>query len=425
LNLPFIIYFAGDNKITYLYNASGQKVGKKVTQGNTITTTDYLSGFQYKNEVLQFFPHAEGYVNATQNGTSYTFNYVYNYTDHLGNIRLSYSQDPSTNVLKIIEENHYYPFGLKHTGYNSDQMMYVKEEYIVKIKPKPLLFKTSYNYKYNGKELQDELGLNMYDYGARNYDPALGRWMNMDPLAEQSRRWTPYNYAYNNPMYFVDPDGMQAIAGDDWKTDKDGNYVYDYKLTKDNSSLLLKEGEKYVGSKAEVTTYTKETTSTGTSDVIISSHSLNEDGSVTDLTTEKAFEPGETQILPSGKSITSISTSEKAARAMRTVFDGAETIGGFMELGGLIAAPFTQGGSLVSTEIGAQISLAGAGANVLLDVFEGDYKMASYRAVKTVAFLGMGKAIDKTAGSNVTDKTFMSLYMSFLDKFVIPAEPKR
>ncbi|WP_428979068.1 RHS repeat-associated core domain-containing protein [Flavobacterium lipolyticum] len=115
---------------------------------------------------------------------------------------MSYTKNPATQVLTIIEENNYYPFGLKHKGYN---------DYVA----------TSNKYKYNGKELQDELGLNMYDYGVRNYDPAIGRWMNIDPLAEISRRFSPYTYALDNPVFFIDPDGRKAEAG------QSGNY-YDW-----------------------------------------------------------------------------------------------------------------------------------------------------------------------------------------------------
>jgi RHS repeat-associated protein len=144
---------------------------------------------------------------------------------------MSYAMDKEKGKIYIMEENHYYPFGLKHEKYNSDKYEYVeisKEDggYLIGIEPLGPQQRRSYQYKYNGKEFQDELGLNFYDYGARNYDPAIGRWMNIDPLAETSRRFSPYTYALNNPVYFIDPDGMKAVAGDDWRinyVDKQGN----------------------------------------------------------------------------------------------------------------------------------------------------------------------------------------------------------
>ena len=209
LNLPIKITLP-NGIIEYLYNAAGIKVQKKLTSGSIIVTTDYQSGYQYKSGELQFFPHAEGYVNVVE---SNYFNYVYNYTDHLGNIRVSYGLEPGTNVLKILEENHYYPFGLKHKNYNMDIRTYDRNNLGQIILP--LVGDMSYKYKYNGKEWQDELGLNFYDYGARNYDAALGRWMNIDPLAEKYYGINPYAYVFNNPLQLIDPDGMKVEYADD------------------------------------------------------------------------------------------------------------------------------------------------------------------------------------------------------------------
>jgi RHS repeat-associated protein len=176
----------------YLYRADGVKLRKVYNyflgKGRVPTpeTTDYLDGFQYEKKnstapiILKFVPMAEGYFNFENN------KYIYSYTDHLGNVRLSYSKNLNGSA-EVLEENNYYPFGLKHEGYNA------------------LPGNPAYNYEYNGKELQKETGWS--DYGARMYMSDIGRWGVIDPLAEKMRRHSPYNYAFNNPVNFIDPDG--------------------------------------------------------------------------------------------------------------------------------------------------------------------------------------------------------------------------
>ncbi|RTY77504.1 RHS repeat-associated core domain-containing protein [Flavobacterium sp. LS1P28] len=237
LNLPTKITFGttGFPNINYIYNSIGKKLQKTIrtynSKNQTTTTVDtyYLDGFQYKSTgstsptartipltILEFFPTSEGYVESI--GSSYK--YVYQYKDHLGNIRVSYDKS-----LTIQEENNYYPFGLKHAGYGNTISS----------------TNGALKYKYNGKELQDELGLNFYDYGARNYDPAIGRWMNVDPLAEKMLNWSAYSYAFNNPMRFTDPTGMEP---DDFVQRKDGSIYWDNNA---NSQATTKSGETYLG----------------------------------------------------------------------------------------------------------------------------------------------------------------------------------
>ena len=205
LNLPTKIVFENQDPLTsrtpkaieYVYDATGVKLQKKVYNGLEITTTVYAGNYVYENNVLQFFAHPEGYVK-NNNGK---FAYIYQYKDHLGNVRLSYADSNNDGEIdaatEIIEESNYYPFGLKHKGYNN----------VVSSNGNSVANK----FGFNGKELNEELGLNWHDFSARNYQADLGRWMNIDPLAEQMRRHSPYNYAFNNPIYFIDPDGMSPL----------------------------------------------------------------------------------------------------------------------------------------------------------------------------------------------------------------------
>ncbi len=105
LNLPQKI--TQNSKVTdYIYRADGVKVRKVFGT----ETTDYLDGFRYTNSVSKFFPTTDGYFNME------TGKYVYNYTDHLGKVRLSYAKNGAG--LEIIEESNYYPSGFSEGNWN-------------------------------------------------------------------------------------------------------------------------------------------------------------------------------------------------------------------------------------------------------------------------------------------------------------------
>ncbi|MEL6629085.1 MAG: RHS repeat-associated core domain-containing protein, partial [Bacteroidota bacterium] len=129
------------------------------------------------------------------------FHYQYNLTDHLGNVRVVFGDgdhdgrinpDPVAGLDVVQVVRGYYPFGARH---GSDLSTVAPPEN---------------QYLYNGKELQDELNLGWYDYGARMYDPTVGRWNGVDALAEKYTGMSPYNYTLNNPIIFVDPDGRMV-----------------------------------------------------------------------------------------------------------------------------------------------------------------------------------------------------------------------
>jgi RHS repeat-associated protein len=214
LNLPVKITFGGGGKIEYFYDATGLKLKKKVTDGTTITTTDYMDGFQYTNGKLDFFPHAEGYAKAIPSGlggsTSYTFKYVFSYTDHLGNIRVKYAQNPANgNQIEILEEDHYYPYGLKHNGYNGNHTTWdVTPGGQITLTPVNPFLGDTYKYGFNGKETNNDLGLNVVEMDFRQYDPALGRFYNIDEMTESLSHLTPYHFSNNNPVFFNDPSGL-------------------------------------------------------------------------------------------------------------------------------------------------------------------------------------------------------------------------
>ena len=184
LNLPNAVTFSDGSTITYIYGADGTKLRTVHKIGSTTTTTDYCGNVIYENGVQKLLLTEEGYITLSDS------KYHYYLKDHQGNNRVVISQSGT-----VEETSHYYPFGGVFASAGNVQP-----------------------YKYNGKELDTKKGLNWYDYGARHYDAALGRFTTNDPLAEKYYSMSPYTYCADNPVKFIDPNGMEYAPGDLFKT---------------------------------------------------------------------------------------------------------------------------------------------------------------------------------------------------------------
>ena len=205
LNLPSRVMFANGNSISYLYDAAGRKLRTvHFLEGDSVTT-DYCGNVVYENGVPQILLTEAGYVSLTDG------KYHYYLKDHQGNNRVVVDEEGT-----VEEVNDYYAFGgLMSTSSRQS------------VQP----------YKYNGKELDRKGGLDWYDYGARMYDAALGRFMKTDRFSEKYVSLSPYQYGANNPVNNIDVNGDSLLLN---KTSVAEAMLAIYNGLEDGTNLKMK-----------------------------------------------------------------------------------------------------------------------------------------------------------------------------------------
>ena len=218
LNLPIRITFTVPNmparSIEFIYDATGKKWRKTAKEaGKADIVRDYIGEAEYLNNQQDIIHFTEGYakrdISTDGDGVWNGWVYKYNLKDHLGNTRVTYCDKDKNGIVSssdIEQVNHYYGFGLNMEGPWSGADGAFKNQY-------------------NGKEWNDDFGLGWNDYGFRMYDPAIGRFPTVDLLAEIYHFQSPYVYAANDPISFIDFMGLgpESYEQDDKKKkDKDG-----------------------------------------------------------------------------------------------------------------------------------------------------------------------------------------------------------
>lgn len=209
LNLPTLFeelnssgtVVAGGKRISITYDASSAKLKKTTSGGATGEnyTQYYLGGIEYRDGLPESIYHSEGRVYNTSSTSTPAWRYEYAIRDHLGNTRLMFADQGTTpdgviSSSEILQENHYYPFGMNMEGPWLNNVATRDSKYM-----------------YNGKELEDDFGLNIYAYGFRYLDPAINRFISVDPLALDFPELTTFQYASNRPVDGIDLDGLEYV----------------------------------------------------------------------------------------------------------------------------------------------------------------------------------------------------------------------
>ncbi len=182
-----------NGNIQYVYDANGIKQKKTAIENGNVTTVEYSGNFVYENGSLKSITHPEGYIEKENDGS---YNYIYEHRDIWKNTRITYADDNHDGAIQTTEirrEQNYYPFGMQWEGVN------------------PTIRHAKNNLKtYQGQELTEELGLNTHEWRYRMSDRSIGRFWQVDPLAEDYMYNATYAFQENKMGIGTELEGLEV-----------------------------------------------------------------------------------------------------------------------------------------------------------------------------------------------------------------------